>query len=88
MSRTDKTRPWRVQHADPHNQRFRMVGCTMWPTDGTSEWFWKKLEGASCRTCCSQKFSYQWEQRKSRCDWRQERQKLLKQARGGGDADL
>lgn len=49
VSRTDKDRPYRVQIADPTNQRFRMVGsdARRW------HWFWKKMTPASQCWCCS-----------------------------------
>ena len=48
MSRTDKTRPYRISNDDPHNRRFMVVQSDMrW---GPS--FWKKLDTCSSSNCC------------------------------------
>lgn len=55
MSKTDKTRPWKVAYEDPHNRRFRMVGVQLWPKEGGkhNEWPWKKLTSCHHSGCCN-----------------------------------
>ena len=67
VSRTDRTRPYRVQIADPLNRRFRMVGsdATQW------NWFWKKMHAATQCWCCSNKY-WTREKRKCRDEWKRE----------------
>lgn len=84
MSKTDRTRPWRVQIADPLNNRFKYVGNPSWSQDGSSDHYWKKLVSCPC-TMCSPKKTWQWEKRKKRTAWRKERAKLL--AYGGREDD-
>lgn len=67
MSKTDRTRPYLVQIADPLNQRFRMVtGQKRW-----SGGFWKKMHPATQCWCCS---SRHWVtmKRKRRDEWKRE----------------
>lgn len=50
MSRTDKTRPWRVQESDPFERRWYRYGN--WK--GVATW-WPYYRCCSCRTyyCCA-----------------------------------
>lgn len=67
MSKTDRTRPYSVQIADPLNQRFRMVGSDAQEWD----WFWKKMHPATQCRCCSHR-AWLPEKRKRRSGWKRE----------------
>lgn len=70
MSKTDKTRPGRVNEADPLNQRFLKIG--------SMEHFFKRMGDVRGCWCCSQKHQYASEQRSNRTKWKQDRRKLEK----------
>lgn len=67
MSRTDKTRPFRVSKEDPYNRRFLMVTSGKW-----GPYFWKKLDTCKSSNCC---YGYVYKQthRKARAAWKSER---------------
>lgn len=76
MSKTDRTRPWRVQVSDSFNNKYKHVGNTMYAHDGTSEHYWKRLTSCACHMCSNKKY-YKREKRRVRTSWRALRQRLL-----------
>jgi 3'-phosphoadenosine 5'-phosphosulfate sulfotransferase (PAPS reductase)/FAD synthetase len=72
VSKTDKTRPWRVNQTDPLNQKFRRV--VAWEL----EWFYKRMGQVKGCWCCSQKHHYAQEQKSTRVKWNRQRRDLEK----------
>lgn len=65
MSRTDNTRPYRVQIADPYNKKY----------EKGNGWHWKPMCSRKCWCCTNKCFKY--EKRRDRVNWRKERQELM-----------
>ena len=86
MSRTDKTRPLRIQEEDPAMEKYKKVGNLMWPKDGTSEHYWRKLVSCSCWGCGNKKARKE-SKRSARTRLKNIRQKSLAIVRAG-DYDI
>jgi hypothetical protein len=91
MSRTWRTRPWRVQVADPNNWPYlrehhdhRDGVCDLAPARVAydhrggcyGDYFWKKLVTCSCWMCGNRKYRKRYK-RAARNRWRSARQRIL-----------
>lgn len=78
MSRTDKTRPYRVIQDDPYYEQFKMIGNVGYPMDGTSEHYWKRVTSCHDSNCCGKNSPWTCkESSRRRHGWKRELRKML-----------